>query len=75
MIAFPNKIYRHYKTKRLYQVLHIAKDSETLSDVVVYKCLYRNDTSKIWVRSLAMFEGKVDFEGQTIERFELVGEL
>ncbi len=35
-------IYRHYKGKE-YEVIGIAKHSETLEDVVVYKALYESD--------------------------------
>ena len=48
-----NGIYEHYKTGRLYTVLYIAKHSETLENMVVYKALYGN--RDIWVRPLKMF--------------------
>lgn len=35
-------IYRHYKGKE-YEVIGIAKHSEALEDMVVYKALYESD--------------------------------
>lgn len=43
-------IYRHYKNKNLCKVIALAKDSDTLKDMVVYEALYPNPLSKIWVR-------------------------
>ena len=41
--------YRHFKGNE-YELLYIAKDSETLEDMVVYKALYGE--GGIWVRPL-----------------------
>lgn len=63
------KTYRHYKGNE-YLVLHIAKHSETLEDMVVYKALYgEND---IWVRPLEMFKEQVEVDGKRINRFEQI---
>lgn len=59
--------YRHFKGNE-YLVLHIAKHSETLEDMVVYQSQY-GDMS-IWIRPLIMFMEKVDYEGKEIYRFE-----
>ena len=48
--------YRHFKG-RIYEVIAIAKHSETLEEMVVYK--HDND---IWVRPYSMFIEKVDKE-------------
>ena len=48
--------YRHFKGT-IVEILEIAKDSETLEDMVVYK---HTDTNEIWVRPLSMFLSKVD---------------
>lgn len=45
-------LYEHFKGKR-YRVLHIARHSETLEELVVYQQLY--GTGDVWVRPLAMF--------------------
>lgn len=61
------KVYRHYKGKE-YLVLHIAKHSETLEDMVVYQALYGE--KRIWVRPIRMFLEKVEVEGKIVNRFE-----
>lgn len=63
--------YRHFKGKE-YEVIAIAKHSETLQDMVVYKCLY-GDYS-IWVRPLSMFEESITRDGKTFRRFEYIDE-
>lgn len=52
------KTYRHFKGQ-LMKVICIAKDSETLEDLVVYEHL---DDNQIWVRPYDMFTSKVDKE-------------
>ncbi len=52
-------IYKHYKGNN-YEVIGVAKHSETLEDMVVYKTLYDNPISKLWVRPKDMFEENVD---------------
>lgn len=63
--------YRHFKGKE-YLVLYVAKHSETLEDMVVYKALYGE--RKVWVRPLDMFLGKKEVNGKEIYRFEEVKE-
>jgi len=63
--------YRHYKGKE-YQVIGIAKHSETLEDLVVYKALYGE--GQIWVRPIKMFEEKVMVDGVEVPRFEFINE-
>lgn len=65
--------YRHYKGKE-YEVIGIAKHSETLEDMVVYKTLYDSDVSKLWVRPLAMFIETVEVGGKFMPRFEYLAE-
>ncbi len=64
-------IYRHYKGKE-YQVIAVVKHSETLEDLVLYKALYDNPKSKLWVRPLEMFLENVIIEGVPKPRFEFV---
>ena len=59
--------YRHFKGN-VYCVLHIAKNSETLEDMVVYQAMYGE--RGIWVRPKAMFEEVIERDGKTIRRFE-----
>lgn len=62
-------IYRHYKGN-LYEVLAVAKHSETLEDMVVYKALYGEGL--VWVRPLLMFEEEIIKDSKNIKRFELI---
>jgi hypothetical protein len=62
-----NQYYRHFKGN-VYRVLHIAKHSETLEDMVVYQAMYGE--RGIWVRPLAMFEEVIERDGNTFRRFE-----
>jgi hypothetical protein len=62
-------IYRHYKGNT-YQVLGVAKHSETEEDLVVYRALY--DEWRLWVRPLEMFSEKVEVEGKLVSRFTLI---
>ncbi len=47
-------IYKHYKGGMM-EVVGVAKHSETLEDLVVYKALDKNEISELWARPLAMF--------------------
>ena len=58
--------YRHFKGN-IYRVLHIAKHSETLEDMVVYQAMYGE--RGVWVRPLSMFEEEIERDGKTIRRF------
>ena len=61
------KYYRHFKGN-VYRVLHIAKHSETLEDIVVYQAMYGE--KGIWVRPKAMFEEVIERDGKAVRRFE-----
>ena len=61
-----NQYYRHFKGN-IYRVLHIAKHSETLEDMVVYQAMYGE--IGIWVRPLAMFEEEIERDGKRFRRF------
>jgi hypothetical protein len=67
--------YRHYKGK-LYEVIDVARHSETLEELVVYRTLYTNENGEqtLWVRPLRMFTEEVQLEGKTVPRFEPVAE-
>lgn len=64
-------IYEHYKRGGQYKILCIAKDSETLEDLVVYKALYGD--GQVWVRNLKMFVENVERDGQEVSRFKYIG--
>lgn len=63
-------IYKHYKGNE-YQVLGVAKHSETQEELVVYRALY--GSGEMWVRPLAMFEEQVEWNGKRTVRFQWVG--
>jgi len=63
--------YRHYKGKD-YQVLGVARHSETGEELVVYKKLY--DDYSLLVRPLKMFTEEVEVGGKKVPRFEYIGE-
>lgn len=65
--------YKHYKGKP-YEVIGIARHSETLEELVVYKALYQNEGENLWVRPLKMFSEEVEIEGKIMPRFEFLGE-
>lgn len=64
--------YEHYKGKH-YEVIGIAKNSETLEEMVVYKALYQAEGKNLWVRPLKMFTENVIVEGKKMPRFKFVG--
>ncbi|MDD5165527.1 MAG: DUF1653 domain-containing protein [Candidatus Pacebacteria bacterium] len=67
-------IYKHSKKGTEYRVTAIAKQSETLEDMVVYEALYENPVSKVWVRPLTMFEEIIELDGKKVPRFQYMRE-
>lgn len=66
-------VYRHFKGN-LYEVLHVAKHSETLEEMVVYRRLL--SSGEVWVRPARMFLEIVADEqtGEPVSRFTFVPE-
>lgn len=66
--------WQHYKGKT-YEVLGVARHSETLEELVVYKALYDGKFGKdsLWVRPKKMFLGNVIVNGKKVPRFKFVG--
>ena len=62
--------YRHFKGGE-YEVLYIAKHSETLEDMVVYRALYGE--GGVWVRPASMWNETVERGGKTYKRFTYIG--
>ena len=62
--------YRHFKGNE-YELIGIAKDSETLEPMVVYKALYGE--GGLWVRPAAMWQETVDRNGYHGPRFQYIG--
>ena len=63
--------YRHYKGN-LYEVIGVARHSETLEEMVVYRALYGE--GGLWVRPLGMFLETVAVDGKNVPRFAYTGE-
>ncbi len=63
--------YKHFKGNE-YEVVGVAKHSETTEEMVVYKALYGE--GELWVRPLKMFEEEVEVNGQKVPRFKYIGE-
>lgn len=63
--------YRHFKGNE-YEVVGIAKDSETLEELVVYRALYGE--RGLWVRSARMFAETVERDGRVMPRFQWIGD-
>ena len=62
-------LYKHYKGNS-YEVIGIAKHSETLEDLVVYKATYQAEGENLWVRPLKMFQETVIIDGVEQKRFQ-----
>jgi hypothetical protein len=62
--------YRHYKGNE-YTVIGIARHSETLEHLVVYRQEYGD--RGLWVRPAAMFTETVEVDGRTVPRFAFLG--
>jgi hypothetical protein len=63
--------YRHFKGGE-YQVIGLAKHSETGEPMVVYRALYGE--GGLWVRPEAMFLDTMERDGKVFKRFEFIGE-
>ena len=64
-------IYKHYKGNK-YELLYIARHSETLEDMVVYRALYGD--GDVWVRPAIMWEETVEVDGEKVPRFKFIEE-
>ena len=58
--------YRHFKGNE-YEVLYLARHSETLEEMVVYRALYGE--RGIWVRPASMWNEIIERDGKTFRRF------
>ena len=63
--------YRHFKGNE-YEVLFVAKHSETLEDMVVYRALYGD--GGVWVRPASMWNETVERDGKVYQRFTRITE-
>lgn len=63
--------YRHFKGNE-YLVIGVAKHSETLEEMVVYRALYGD--GGLWVRLSSMWDETIERDGKRFKRFEYIGE-
>ena len=61
--------YRHFKGNE-YEVITIARHSETEEPMVVYRALYGE--GGMWVRPASMWNETVERDGKTYKRFEKI---
>ena len=61
--------YRHFKGNE-YEVIGIAKHSETLEEMVVYRALY--DEGGLWVRPANMWNEVIERDGKKFKRFTYI---
>jgi hypothetical protein len=67
--------YEHYKGKQ-YEVIGIARHSETLRELVIYKALYDSEefgNEALWARPKDSFLETVNVDGEEIPRFKFIG--
>ena len=67
--------YRHFKGGE-YEVLGVAKHSETLDELVIYKALHelKHGEMGAWVRPLEMFFDTREHQGETVPQFTFMGD-
>ena len=63
--------YRHFKGNE-YEVIGLARHSETQEEMVVYHALYGD--FGLWVRPARMWNETVERDGKTFRRFTYIGE-
>lgn len=61
--------YRHFKGRE-YEVLGVARHSETEEELVVYRALYGD--FGLWVRPVSMWNETVGRDGKTFRRFTYI---
>ena len=63
--------YRHFKSNE-YEVIGLARHSETQEEMVVYRALYGD--FGLWVRPARMWNETVERDGKTFRRFTYIGQ-
>ncbi len=67
--AIPSGRYRHFKGNE-YEVIGIARHSETEEPMVVYRALYGD--GGLWVRPASMWNEEITRNGKPCRRFEKI---
>ncbi len=65
----PGDLYEHYKGLP-YKVLHVARHSETLEELVIYQALYGE--YDVWARPVSMFLEEIVIQGRLQPRFRKI---
>ena len=66
--------YQHFKGN-FYEVIGVARNSETLEEFVVYRALYDNKkfgNNALWIRHKSMFLEEVEVNGKMVPRFKYI---
>ena len=63
--------YRHFKGNE-YEVIGLARHSETQEEMVVYRALYGD--FGLWVRPARMWNETVERDGKTFRRLTYIGQ-
>ena len=63
--------YRHFKGNE-YEVIGLARHSETQEEMVVYRALYGD--FGLWVRPARIWNETVERDGKTFRRFTYIGQ-
>lgn len=63
--------YRHFKGNE-YEVIGVARHSETEEKMVVYKALYGD--GELWVRPESMWDETIIRDGKEYKRFTYIGD-
>ena len=63
--------YRHFKGNE-YEVVGLARHSETMEPMVVYRALYGE--RGVWVRPASMWNETITRDGKTFRRFTPIAE-
>jgi hypothetical protein len=67
--------YEHYKGKQ-YEVIGVARHSETLEEMVIYRALYDSEEfgdNAVWARPKGIFLENVSVDGEEVSRFKFIG--
>jgi hypothetical protein len=71
----PFGTYQHYKTGKLYEVLSLARHSESYEELIIYKALYDCPDfgpNQIWARPKSLFLEELIHEGERVPRFKRI---
>lgn len=66
--------YKHFKGGE-YEVIGVARHSETLEKLVIYRALYKStqfEEGQMWARPFAIFMSLKNIDGKKVPRFEFI---